>query len=437
MTSPARHWERLSRAYRRGIHALPGWAHSVWARRSPRQSLALSLTLTLGTLALALGVVAHDVRHPEQPWVVVRERPIDYLPHTIVDRGRAILNREGAAGFGTLHFLVLPARDPSATTASVSAKDPTFIARVAALQAQVAQVPGAMAAHSILDKLGEVSQRDPEQPTFLPVTAQQAHERLQLIRWDLDSPNLAPHFWSDEGYVLFVAHAADDSGSLRQFADNVMAVARQDYPDLTVLPFGRLHTYHQTDAYISQGKPLNVLTSFPLVVLVCGLWLVWQRRTQAQAEAYTLAPWRTALAISVPFVFAYAVIVVVMAVFGIPLDQATACATALGINAAIDFDIYVVDDFMQALHARRSPDEALAHALRDRGHVTLVDAKLNAICFSFLMASAFVPIQRLGVLMVVMLLACAFGALFLMTGVLRSCAVPHRVQQPNHAPAQP
>jgi predicted RND superfamily exporter protein len=426
-----RHGERLSHAYRRGVHALPGWAHGVWSRRSPRQSLALSLTLTLGTLALALGVVAHDMRHPEQPWVVVRERPIDYLPHTIVDRGRALLNRPDSAGFGTLHFLVLPGQGPT-----TSAKDPAFIARVAALQARVSQVPGALSAHSILDKLGEVSLRDPEHPAPLPTTAQQAHERLQLIRWDLDSPSLAPHFWSDEGYVLFVAHPADDSGSLRQFADQVMAVARQEFPELTVLPFGRLHTYHQTDAYISQGKPLNVLTSFPLVVLVCGLWLTWQRRTQAQAGAHTLAPWRTALAISVPFVFAYSVIVVVMAVFGIPLDQATACATALGINAAIDFDIYVVDDFMQALHARRSPDQALAHALRDRGHVTLVDAKLNAICFSFLMASAFVPIQRLGVLMVVMLLACAFGALFLMTGVLRSCAVPHRaaVQHPT-APA--
>ena len=46
-----------------------------------------------------------------------------------------------------------------------------------------------------------------------------------------------------------------------------------------------------------------------------------QRRTQAQAGAYTLAPWRTALAISVPFVFAYSVIVVLMAVFGIPLEE--------------------------------------------------------------------------------------------------------------------
>lgn len=415
---PLSRWARWCATYRQGVHALPRWAHGVWARRPPRQSLALSLGITLGALGVAIAVVAHDLRHPEHAWVVVRERPIDYLPHTIVDRGRDLLNREGAAGFGTLHFMVLP-------TGGLSAQDPGFIARVYTLQQRVAQVPGALAAHTILDKLAEVSRQDPEQPAPLPLSAQKAHEQLQLIRWDLDSARLAPHFWSDEGHVLFVGHPADDSGSLRRFADGVMAVVQQEFPDLKVLPFGRLHTYHQTDAYISQGKPLNVLTSFPLVVLVCGLWLTWQRRTQARPGACTLAPWRSALAISVPFVFAYSLVVVAMAVFGIPLDQATACATALGINAAIDFDIYVVDDFMQALHARRSPDEALAYALRDRGHVTLVDAKLNAICFSLLLASAFVPIQRLGVLMVLMLVACAFGALFLMTGVLRSCvAVP-------------
>ena len=191
-----------------------------------------------------------------------------------------------------------------------------------------------------------------------------------------------------------------------------------------MLPFGRLHTYHQTDEYISQGKPLNVLTSFPLVVAVCALWL-WlaNRRLARQSHYPTLHPLHTALAVSLPFVFAYSLIVVVMAVFGIPLDQATACATALGINAAIDFDIYVADDFMQALQRGDSVDAALAFALCERGRVTVVDAKLNAICFSFLMLSPFLPIQRLGVLMLLMLLACAFGALVLMTGVLRSCVV--------------
>lgn len=437
---------RVTAAYQAAAQAFPQWACCFWLRRSPRHSLAWALGLTGLTLGAALLIVAHDALSPHK-WVQVLERPIDYLPHTIVDRGRAILNREGGAGFGRLAFMVLPQNPhapkapnaPQGTAPGPAVEDPAFIARVWALQNDLAQLPGAMSVHSILDKVHQVAQRHPDRPAptdapALPRTRQQAHEDLQLIEWDFDQPRLARYFWSNDAYVLFAAHPADDSRSLRLFAEQAMALAHSRYPDLQVLPFGRLHTYHQTDAYISQGKPLNVLTSFPLVVAVCALWLLWARRQGRPAGHHGLHPLRTALAISVPFVFAYALVVVLMALLRLPLDQATACATALGINAAIDFDIYVVDDFQRALHSGHTPDQALHHALAERGHVTLIDAKLNAVCFSFLMLSPFLPIQRLGLVMLVMLLACAFGALFLMTGVLRSCVSPRAVPQPLPTP---
>lgn len=433
---------RFIAAYQAAAQAFPQWAYRFWLRRSPRNSLTWALGLTGLTLAGALVIVAHDSLSAHK-WVQVLERPIDYLPHTIVDRGRSILNREGGAGFGRLAFMVLP-QDPQGSGPAV--EDPAFIARTWTLQNDLARLPGAMSVHSILDKLNQVAERSPDRQPHsgapnpadapaLPRTRQAAHDDLQLLEWDFDQPRLARYFWSQDAYVLFAAHPADDSRSLRLFAEQAMALAHSRYPDLRVLPFGRLHTYHQTDAYISQGKPLNVLTSFPLVVAVCALWLLWARRRGQVAGRHSLHPLRTALAISVPFVFAYALVVVLMAVLGLPLDQATACATALGINAAIDFDIYVVDDFMRGLHAGHSPDQALHRALFERGHITLVDAKLNAVCFSFLMLSPFLPIQRLGVVMLVMLVACAFGALFLMTGVLRSCVSPRALTQAD--PASP
>lgn len=418
----ASRWGRWSQAVERTLRRVPQAAHRLLTRLSPRGSLLLSLSVTGLALAGAAVVVVHDLRSA-QPWIAVQERPIDYLPDTIVDRGRAVLNRPGGAGFARLSFLVLPAQ-PRAS--EVAMDDPAFLASARALQLRMQALPGAMPVHAILDKLSQMSLRSPDIQRPLPQSAQQAHELLQLIRWDLENPRLAPYFWSDEGLVLFAAHAADNSRELRLFAEQVMDLAR-DFPELRVLPFGRLHTYHQTDAYISQGKPLNVLSSFPLVVGVCFAWLAWRQRRRPGHPAsrrQRLHPLWTALAISLPFVFAYALIVMLMAALSLPLDQATACATALGINAAIDFDIYLVDDFLQALRRGATPDEALQEALAERGHVTLVDALLNGICFSFLMLSPFLPIQRLGLLMVVMLAACAFGALLLMAGVLRACVRP-------------
>ncbi|MDT8997903.1 hypothetical protein RQP53_01285 [Paucibacter sp. APW11] len=425
LPSDARH-SRLApwfERYKRLIDWLPQQACRQLLAMSPRRSLGVSLAITASALTAALIVVVHDLSQRDK-WILVQERPIDYLPHTIVDRGRALLNQPGGAGFARLSYLVLPRSEGHELAAS---EDPAFIARVQAFQQRVAALPGAMPVRSIIDKLSQVSARSPDVGQPLPATRQQAHELLQLMRWDLDGPRLADNFWSKDGFVIYAAHAADNSRSLREFADATMRVAAEDFPDLRVLPFGRLHTYHQTDEYISQGKPLNVLSSFPLVIVICAGWLCWHNRRRAKAPPRArLHPLWTALAISLPFLFAYALIVVLMALLAIPLDQATACATALGINAAIDFDIYVVDDFMQALQRDASPDEALHQALHERGRVTLIDAKLNAICFSFLMLSPFLPIQRLGLLMIVMLAACAFGALVLMTGVLRSCVRPPR-----------
>lgn len=415
---------RLGTLHGRYLLAIDWLPQAAWRRIAalrPRQSLLVSLGLSGLALGCALGIVLHDVSHPASPWIKVQERPIDYLPHTIIDRARAMLNRPGGAGFGRLSYLVLP-RHVQPGQAPV--EDPVFLARAFEFQQRVAALPGAMPVRSVLDKLGQLAERSPDVHAALPANRAQAHELLQMIRWDLDDDKLAGYFWSEQGLVLYAAHAADNSRDLRDFADATMALAEKDFADLQVLPFGRLHTYHQTDQYISQGKPLNVLTSFPLVLGVCLIWLGWRQAGQRKSlppGARTLAPLRSALAISLPFVFAYSVVVVLMALCQIPLDQASACATALGINAAIDFDIYVVDDFAHRLGLGETPDEALHYALHERGRVTLIDAQLNAVCFSFLLLSPFLPIQRLGLMMIVLLIACAFGALFLMTGVLRSC----------------
>jgi predicted RND superfamily exporter protein len=110
-----------------------------------------------------------------------------------------------------------------------------------------------------------------------------------------------------------------------------------------------------------------------------------------------------------------------MAFLRIPLDQATACTTALAINASVDFGIYLVADYQTALRNGHDLDGALYYALADRGRIITVDIVLNAICFAPLMLSSFLPVARLGWLVIVMLIACGVGALLIMPALLPWC----------------
>lgn len=417
-------WERM-------VHALPQACYRLIVAldlRLPGGAALASLLVCTATVGGAGAVVLHDWISTDK-WVLVQEKPIDYLPHTIVDRGRAILNSPGHAGFGRLSYLILPAT-PGQTPAVEQAD---FLRRAWQLQRRLAALPEARGANSVLDTLAYIGAQEADgAPSPMPATAQQAHDRLQQIRWDLNQPALARYLWANEGVALYLSHPADNSTSLRAFAAAAEALAAREFPDLRMLAYGPLHSYHQTDLYISQGKPLNVLLSFPLVILCCGLWLGWRSGSNGHAQ---LRPWATACAMTVPFLFAYAAIVLLMAVFHIPLDQATACATALGINAAIDFDLYLIDDYRSALEQGMERRQALHYALAERGYITLTDAALNGICFSFLMLSPFLPIQRLGVVMLVMLATCALGALLLMPALLPLCSRQRRAQAEPKQPA--
>jgi predicted RND superfamily exporter protein len=131
--------------------------------------------------------------------------------------------------------------------------------------------------------------------------------------------------------------------------------------------------------------------------------------------------WRTGLVVNMPFVFASAAIVLVMIVLRVPLDQATACITALAINAAVDFSLYLAADFQTAILEGREVRDGIHFALAERGKVIVMDIALNSLCFVPLITSTFQPVMRLGWIMIVMLVACGFGALVIMPSLLPWC----------------
>jgi len=117
---------------------------------------------------------------------------------------------------------------------------------------------------------------------------------------------------------------------------------------------------------------------------------------------------------SIPFLFASAVIVIVMIGCRVPLDTATASVAALAINASVDFAIYFADAYQHGLAARGSHLGAIQYATEHKGRIVLEDTLLNGMCFLPLLASRFEPIRDVGWIMVLMLVACAFGTVVIM-----------------------
>ncbi|MFU8857305.1 MAG: hypothetical protein ACNA8S_09920 [Deferrisomatales bacterium] len=381
----------------------------AWAGRA-RTLVGLSLAGVLAAVALVC-VDTLVLRDRGFQFLEVKTRPLEYIRDSLVYQASLVLNRPGSGGFDRLPVLVMPA-EPAPGHPEVL--DPAFLAEAQRFQEAARRLPEVREAFSVVNILTVVSRETYGRP--LPASPQEAHDVLQTVEWDL-GPRVREQLWFDGGLVVFVSGAMDDSNDAGQLGADVLGLAENGFPALDVAVFGKLGTYPQSDRYIREGKPLNVISSQWLVVAVTALW-VWGRNRRGHA----LHPWRAGFAMSLPFLFASAATFFVMVVLRVPLDQATACITALAINAAVDFGLYLVADFQASLQGGASPREALRFAMVQKGKIVVVDLVLNCLCFAPLLTSRFLPVARLGWLMIVMLIACGVGTLLVMASVLPWCA---------------
>jgi len=379
----------------------------------PKRRFWQMLLLTGAMTILATSLIVSDyLPNSRKDWkfLEVCTRPLDYVPGTIVEDASDFLNQPGRYGFGRLPILV-----QSRNQAGI--KDPDFIAEVDKFSKAVAELDQVREVHSVLNTISVVSRVNYD--LELPVNIQQTHNILTLIEWDLGEQT-KEQLWYDNGFVIFVSCSADNSNELGRLCEDIQLLAQQEFTTLDVLEFGTLASWPSVDEQIRLGKPWNLFSSQLIVVVICALWVIFRNRKH-QGEGPRLLGWRTGLVMSVPFVFGTAVIALVMIFFRVPLDQATACITALAINAAIDFSIYLVADYQTALLGGRRSEEALHSAMLGKGKVVLIDILLNCLCFAPLMLSHFIPIARLGWIMITMLIACGFGSLVIMPALLPWC----------------
>ncbi len=350
-------------------------------------------------------------------------KPLEYLKNTTDYEAAEYLNQPGNIGFDRLSFYIGQKKSNSPVPAM---ENPAFLERSSLFIKMVKErIIEVRETKSILDTIGVISRRD--YGSSLPQNQQQAHDILVQAEGGLD-PITEEQLWHDDGLALSVFSAADNPRLLKKICDQVLDLASQ-FPDLKILAFSKLDIYPEEDEYIVERKPINVLTSQWLVILIYAGWVIWRNRRLTMRTGTSqprLFAWRTGLVMNIPFVYATSGIVVAMALLRIPLDQAIACTTALAINAASDFGLYPVADYAEAIEQGKSKEETMYFAFAKRGKLVITDILLNCLCFLPLAFSRFLPIARLGRIMIVMLVFCGLGALVIMPVFLEFC-----IRKPN------
>ena len=370
-----------------------------------------AIAMIMVVVVLTIGTI-YQIAWPHRN-LVIRSKPLEFIPGTLVYKTSKELNRPGYLGFDGLNFLL----EPSWTKAE-GIYDPRFIQRVQMITKGVSNFPkelGVYQTYSIVKAVQRISSQSFHKP--LPTSEKEAGYAFMNIENKLP-PIVFRAFYYHNGIRLIVTTSADDSNKMFALREAVENYVRLNFPEIKISSFGRVQTYPEADREIREGKPWNIIGDQILITIFFMVWFLfsWLRFRKTDL---TIRPFWGALAMNIPMWFATTGLALIMVKMGIPLDISTAAISAFAINATSDFSFVFLEAFQNTLGETKNAFSAMIAALRQKGAVIIEDAFLNARCFLPLwLFSTFIPIQRIGLMMVIMLVLCLIGTLVILPSVL-------------------
>lgn len=263
---------------------------------------------------------------------------------------------------------------------------------------------GVLEAASVLGKVRQISRESFRKN--LPTEDMEVDDIFFLLDSSRLDPEVKRQMWYPGGIRVIASMVMDDSAELRSAIELILKLAREEFPDLKVLTFGKIPVYPQMDLYISQGEAANILVGLSFTFGLYFLWLIWQGNGITYGGKFLIAFFMLS-----PFLFAIGNMGILMWLFGIPLSMSTAPIFDLSINAASDFSPYIVWAYVAGIQMGKTPEQAVRYALMIMGGIVVADCVLNMVAFFPLWFSSFQPVREIGWIMWLMLGSCVVGAL--------------------------
>ena len=316
-------------------------------------------------------------------------RQIEFLGNT---NAKTMLNRMAELG----RLDVIPIYFERVGFSNDSLLDEKFFNIARAFLKELKQVKDVGVISSIIDQINYEMRRT----DGLAVPFQEA---VELTRFGAKESDLVAWTEWKNGVFVWVDHPMKDARGIDEATRQVEKIAwqfQQKHPWLHISLFGD-NLHYAPLALITAGQAPWMLATSLLAIFLYYSWMVRQ-------ECKNIPAFKGGFVIAQPFLFVSAVVAIVMAVFSVPLNIATAVIIPIVIGAASDANIYPAQEFFSLLQKKNANGDewqVAAEALRTRGKAVDIDCAGNMMVLGLLLLSSFTPVWHLGMLSCVALFA--------------------------------
>jgi predicted RND superfamily exporter protein len=300
----------------------------------------------------------------------------------------------------------------------VKLSDPAALRELAHVKEDIENIPETKIVISIIDDIAQFAKEYPLSARQ-PKTEADAKLALEKIKDSGVAPEtLAALYREDTVKFTIFNSAVLNTAQFREYWRKIEDLLQERHPNLKYYFGGKPLLWSLQDQMITKGKPINVATSEVMLIFIRALMVFLTLWTVQRFRQSVIASLTNGVVMTVPLLFASAVLVVLMVAASWKLDQANAAIMALALNASIDLSVYWMDTYQRRRQQGVPWREAVKAVSKEEARPLFDDVVVNILIFSPLIFSHFGPIRVLGTMLAAMLLATLYGTMVFMPAVL-------------------
>ncbi len=356
------------------------------ARWVVKRPVGVALAILIGVVVIATGIY----------FLKVDTNPNNYYPHSSeVWQSNELVN----ANFGGSSSLSIVAEG--------DIKDPKIMKQIDAMEKHLLESPHVDITTSIakvVRNMNEVMNDDDPAFDSIPDSRDAIAQYFLLYSMSGEPDDFDRLVDFPYQHANISARINDGATSINKaVVDDVKAYIANLGPDspFTVIG-GFADLFSDLVEHVIRGQVLSLLLSLGLVALLVGILF-------RSAVAGLLA--------SVPLGLAILLLFGLMGYMNIELNIATAMLSSIMIGVGVDYTIHFLWRYKEELGRGLAHADAVTKTLTTAGRGIVFNALSVVIGFSVLILSVFLPVEFFGILVVVSISACLFGALVLLPAV--------------------